>query len=132
MPSCVYRRTILMVIPFKITKWGKFIHSCTKHRSPRPAMGQVYVSDQRCKPVGLQVQTRFQSLVFSRSILQHISASPALLLQPSEISPCVQAHGPIPHRVWRNTGRSHPLPLCTLSPPHACEMSLASVAEMWV
>lgn len=30
-PSCVYRGTILMVISFKITKWGKFICPCIKH-----------------------------------------------------------------------------------------------------
>lgn len=132
MPSCVCSRIILMVIPFEITKWGKFSHSCTKHWSPRLAADQVCMSDQHCKTDCLRVQTRFQPLVLSCSILQHISASPAFLLQPSEISHCAQAHGPVLRRVWRNMGRSHRLALCTLFPPSACEVSLTSVAEMWV
>lgn len=112
-PSCVYRGTSVMAIPFKITTWGKFIRSCIKHPQTGCRSG---VRVQHCKTNCLLVQTRFQPLVLSCSIVQNISPSPALLLQPSASPGFAQALSPIPCRVWRNMGKSHWIPLYLMFP----------------
>lgn len=118
-----------MVIPFKITEWGKFIHSCIKHLQTGCRSG-VHISLQnRLLTSSNKVSAKS---VLSCSIVQHISPPPALLLQPSAIPGFAQAHGPVPCSVWRNTGKSHCLAPYLMFPPSACKASPAFLAEMQV
>lgn len=127
-PSCVHGGTVVMVIPFKITEWGKCIHSCIKHLQTDCRSG-VHVWSALQNPL----LTSSNKVSASCSVMQyhaaHFSSTSASAATFSNPWLCT-GHDPVPCSVWRNTGKSHCLAPYLMFPRSACKASPAFVAEM--